>query len=158
MTKKRRKTKYEQDPDYYNTLAEKYAREGCIDTEIVKKLEISLSAFYDWQKKFPDFKKSLKNNKIVVDKLVEDSLLKRALGYSYTEVKQIIKDDVVIQIEKFKKSMPPDVTAQIFWLKNRDSERWKDMRQNNNQNKNTTIETVDFEFEELKSEKSKSED
>ena len=55
-------------------------------------------------------------------------------GYEYEEEKKIIeydKDGNVkpVKIEKTKKHVPPDVTAQIFWLKNRQRDRWQDRPQ-----------------------------
>lgn len=52
----------------------------------------------------------------------------------YEEEKKIIeydKDGNVkpVKIEKTKKHVPPDVTAQIFWLKNRQRDRWQDRPQ-----------------------------
>ena len=62
------------------------------------------------------------------------SLYERATGYEYEEEKRIVeydKDGNVkpVKIEKTKKHVPPDVTAQIFWLKNRQRDRWQDRPQ-----------------------------
>lgn len=53
-------------------------------------------------------------------------MLKRALGYNYTE--ETI-ETLVDGSEKYKtvtKHMAGDITAQIFWLKNRRPDKWKD--------------------------------
>ena len=73
------------------------------------------------------FGKALGEGKGVSDAKVIRSLYERATGYEYEEEKKIIeydKDGNVkpVKIEKTKKHVPPDVTAQIFWLKNQ-SER-----------------------------------
>ena len=70
----------------------------------------------------------------VSDAKVIRSLYERATGYEYEEEKKIIeydKDGNVkpVKIEKTKKHVPPDVTAQIFWLKNRLRDRWQDRPQ-----------------------------
>ena len=58
-------------------------------------------------------------------------MYKRALGYEYTETKSIKNEsDKIIRTETTKKQMPSDVTACIFWLKNRQSASWRDKRDN----------------------------
>lgn len=82
---------------------------------------------------------SLKRGKEVVDIQVENALLKRALGYSYDEVtKERVLDydpstgQVVgshMEVTKtVRKEVQGDTTAQIFWLKNRRPEQWRDKR------------------------------
>lgn len=71
------------------------------------------------------------NRKMDISK-IEDR--EAATGYEYEEEKKIIeydKDGNVkpVKIEKTKKHVPPDVTAQIFWLKNRQRDRWQDRPQ-----------------------------
>lgn len=64
-----------------------------------------------------------KRGKEVVDREVENAMLKRALGYEYEEVTQELvtdKDTGVTEMRVTKrvtKQIVPDVTAQIFWLK-----------------------------------------
>ncbi|WP_411739859.1 hypothetical protein [Peribacillus sp. S4] len=59
-------------------------------------------------------------------------MLKRALGYQYTEVTEEESED------GFKrKVVVPDTTAQIFGLKNRKPAEWRD-KQELNQSGNTT--------------------
>lgn len=70
--------------------------------------------------------------KEVVDIEVENALLKRAKGYTYEEVtKEAVKDPETGKTELrvvkvVKKEVQPDVTAQIFWLKNRKPAEWRD--------------------------------
>ena len=49
-------------------------------------------------------------------------MLKRALGYEYEE--ETYENGILTK--KVKKQVPPDTTAQIFWLKNRKPNTWKD--------------------------------
>jgi hypothetical protein len=53
---------------------------------------------------------------------VERALLKRALGFEYTEVRTDVENG---RITKTKKYAEPDVRAALTWLYNRDPERWK---------------------------------
>lgn len=69
----------------------------------------------------------MSKGKEIVDIKVENALLKRALGYTYTEVK---KEDTVngtAKVTVTEKTMPPDVAAIIFWLKNRKPEVWREI-------------------------------
>jgi len=55
--------------------------------------------------------------------------LKRALGYEYEETKVMVDADGKKRVERIKKQVQPDVTAQIFWLKNRRPDRWRDKQE-----------------------------
>lgn len=108
------------------TRLEGWARDGLTDEQIAANMGISPSTLYDWKKKFPQVSESLKKGKEVVDIEVENALLKRALGYVYTErrVEESEKEGVKV-VETVKHALP-DTTAQIFWLKNRRPDKWRD--------------------------------
>lgn len=58
-------------------------------------------------------------------KQVEDALLKRAIGYTQTEVtRQVGKDGKLDVVKTVEKQIMPSTTAQIFWLKNRCGYEW----------------------------------
>jgi len=125
-----RTEKYE---DTFPLLAEGYAREGMIDTEIAAKLGISHETFYQYQHKYPEFLEAIKRGKAPVDVEVENALLKRARGYEYEEstVEYKAKKDAEekakpISIKKTTKQVVPDVTAQKFWLMNRKPDKWRE--------------------------------
>lgn len=107
------------------TRLEGWARDGLTDEQIAQKMGISKGTLYDWKNKFPEFSNALKNGKEVVDTLVENALLKRALGYNYLEITEE-DGDLGYKKKTVHKQMPPDVTAQIFWLKNRRPDKWRD--------------------------------
>ncbi|MCQ2010557.1 DNA-packaging protein [Sporolactobacillus sp. STSJ-5] len=69
------------------TMIGGWAREGCTDEQIAHNIGISRSTLNEWKKKFPDISDTLKKGKEVVDYQVENALLKRALGYTFTEKK-----------------------------------------------------------------------
>ena len=122
------------------TLLEGYARDGLTDEQICQKIGIGARTLYDWMARFPQILQSIKKGKAPVDIQVENALLKRALGYEYEEVTTeteeipIGKPDengerAILMKTKTKrvvKQVLPDVTAQIFWLKNRKPEKWRD--------------------------------
>lgn len=89
-------------------------------------------------------REALKKGKAPVDTRVENSLLKRALGYTATETTtdfELVdtgdKDDNgkpvfekrIKNVRTIKKEIPPDVGAAAFWLKNRRPDRWRDKRE-----------------------------
>ena len=92
------KSKYEQwiEPEGLLKI-EGWARDGLIDTEIAQMMEINPDTLYNWKKKFPQISEALKKGKDVIDRQVENSLLRRALGYEYEEVKEVYKDDKLIE-------------------------------------------------------------
>lgn len=107
---------------------EAWARDGLTDEQIAARMGISVSTLYEWRKKYSEISESLKKGKEVVDIEVENALLKRALGYTYNEVTHERVGNQLIPTKIVKKEMPPDTTAQIFWLKNRKPEQWSDKK------------------------------
>lgn len=143
---------------------EGWARDGLIDEQIAHNMGIAYSTLRDWRDKFPALSAALKRGKEVVDREVENALLKRALGYKYNEDKYIsvpmdeveyseklyeymniykfehpdaTADELMLVkmnfpkekqqlVERKVKKVVPDTTAQIFWLKNRMPEKWRD--------------------------------
>ncbi|MDK9899831.1 transposase, partial [Klebsiella pneumoniae] len=63
---------------------EGWARDGLTDEQIAEKIGIQRQTLYDWKKKYSDISYALKKGKEVIDRQVENALLKRALGYEYT--------------------------------------------------------------------------
>lgn len=101
---------------------EGWARDGLTDEQIAKNIGISRETLNQWKNKYADISDTLKRGKEVVDYEVENALLKRALGYTVKEEK-LTKDGCVVELER---EVPGDVTAQIFWLKNRKPSAWRD--------------------------------
>lgn len=79
------------------TLLQGWAREGLTDEQIAHNIGITAKTLYEWEKKYSKICEALKKGKDVVDFEVENALLKNALG--------------------------GNVTAQIYWLKNRKRDR-----------------------------------
>lgn len=95
-------------------LLEGWAREGLTDEQIAHNMGIGKTTFYDWKQKSPNFANALKKTKEVVDFEVENAL--------------------------FKNAMNGNVTAQIFWLKNRKKMQWRDKVANiENEEENNVI-------------------
>ena len=113
---------------------EAWARNGLTDEQIAANIGISRSTLNEWKNRFSDISDTLKRGKEIVDIQVEDALLKRALGYTYKETTreaqfnpQTEQYEMVVTKE-VTKEVVPDTTAQIFWLKNRKPEEWRDKK------------------------------
>lgn len=105
---------------------EGWARDGLTEEQIAENMGISRATLSNWKVKYLDILDALKRGKEVVDRHVENALLKRALGYEYEEVSEKYEGDVLVERKVTKKQVAPDTTAQIFWLKNRKPEVWRD--------------------------------
>ncbi|WP_333638197.1 helix-turn-helix domain-containing protein [Tissierella praeacuta] len=141
MTKKRRNVTYKDWITEEGLIKiEGWARDGLVNEQIADEIGIHPSTLYDWQKKYPEIAEVLKRGKDVIDRKVENALLKRALGYKYEEITyektEVMGIDEVgnmdmipgTKIKTVIKEVIPDTTAQIFWLKNRKPEQWRDKR------------------------------
>lgn len=87
--------------------------DGLIDKQIYKNMGISRTTFYKWKSENSEFADLLKRGKDIADREVENALFKSATGF----------------VGPDEKYYPPNTTAQIFWLKNRKHEDWRDKRE-----------------------------
>lgn len=85
------------------TLLGGWARDGLTDEQIARNMGCAYSTFRVWKDKFPAISAALKRSKEIVDYEVENALLDKALS--------------------------GDTTAQIFWLKNRRPDKWRDKQE-----------------------------
>lgn len=108
---------------------EGWARDGLTDEQIANNIGIRRPTLYDWKNKYPDISDSLKKGKEVIDRQVENALLKRALGYEYVETTKELTDLGLTVTKQVIKQVSPDTTAQIFWLKNRKPKEWRDKKE-----------------------------
>lgn len=113
---------------------ESWARDGLTDEQIAANMGIAPKTLYRWKEQYCQICQSLKKGKDVVDIQVENALLKRALGYKYKEVtrEKVFNPGTgeyeLMTTKEVTKEVVPDTTAQIFWLKNRRPEQWRDKR------------------------------
>ena len=90
-----------------------WARAGLTDQQIAKNMDISTTTLYQWKKDHPEISEALKESKDVADYQVENSLYRLATGY----------------VDSEGKWHPPNITAIIFWLKNRKPQEWREKRE-----------------------------
>lgn len=117
-----------------------WARDGLIDKQIAHNMGVSYTSLREWKNQFPAIAEALRKGKEVVDREVENALYKSAIGYTQTirkpvKVKIIDYDPEtgrkIRETESWKAveeeiHVPPQVTAQIFWLKNRKPDQWRE--------------------------------
>ncbi len=125
-----RKTSFKQE---YIQLAENYALLGATDAEIAEFFSVSEQTLNSWKKKFPQFLESLKKGKAVADSNVASKLYNRAIGYDCKATKIVTYEGKVTDQVEYVEHYPPDTTAAIFWLKNRQPGKWRDKKEVENQ-------------------------
>lgn len=112
-----------------------WTRDGLTEEQIAKNFGISYNTFKR-AKKDPEYGElitaALIQTKDVVDMEVENMLLKRARGYEYDEVTEEYEVGVLVKRKVTHKMVVPDTSAQIFWLKNRQPDKWRDRREVDN--------------------------
>lgn len=136
------KSKYETDVKPRLVEIEAWKRDGLTNEQIMKNLGIGRDSFYRYKDKYSEFSDALKKGKEVADIEVENALFKRAIGYKYKEVIKEVKEidgKKSTYVKEVIKEMPGDVGAQIFWLKNRKSSKWKDKQDIDIEDNNVSI-------------------
>ncbi len=104
------------------------AKQGKTDSQIADILGVNERTINNWKVSKPEFYQSLKEAKKAADELVEASLFQRAVGYSHPAVKICAYEGHSWE-HKYKENYPPDTTAAIFWLKNRQPDQWREKRE-----------------------------
>jgi hypothetical protein len=111
-------------PEYVHQ-ARKLTQLGATDREVAEFFNVSEQTLNTWKHFHSEFLESLKLGKETADRRVEQSLYRRAVGYSYDAVKIMGYEGAYTHVP-YVEHLPPDTTACIFWLKNRRREDWRD--------------------------------
>lgn len=106
--------------------ARKLAELGATDREAAEFFEVDERTIHRWKHENAEFCQSLKVGKETADARVEQSLYRRALGYSHDATKIAVNAQGEVTQVPFTEHYPPDTTAAIFWLKNRKPADWRD--------------------------------
>lgn len=100
---------------------------GATDAQLADFFEVAVSTINLWKVQHPEFSESLKIPKSSADERVEQSLYRRAMGYEHDEVDIRVVEGQIVQTP-IRKYYPPDTTAAIFWLKNRNPDQWRETK------------------------------
>ena len=124
-----------------------WARAGLTNAQIAHNCGVSRETLDKWGKRFSDISDTLKAGKEIADLEVENAMFRSATGFAYDEKTfECSSDGEMIHTRTVSKQSLPNVTAQIFWLKNRKRDVWKDNH-----------DRVEIEREKLEMEKHKAE-
>lgn len=119
-----RPTEYTQE---YATQAEKLCKLGMTDPEIALFFEVDPVTVWRWKHRHPEFCKAMTRGKKEADDLVEQSLWRRATGYSQPAVKIFMPAGAAEPVyASYVEHLPPDTGAAKMWLCNRRPEKWRD--------------------------------
>lgn len=112
----------------YAEQALKLCRLGATDAELADFFGIAESTLNNWKNAHEAFMESIKTGKMLSDAEVADKLYHRATGYEHPEDDiRVVNGEIVIT--PTIKRYPPDTGAAIFWLKNRQSKKWRDKQE-----------------------------
>lgn len=118
---------------------------GATDKQIADFFNIQESTLNNWKIKHPEFLESIKKGKIIADMEVANSLFHRAKGYSLKATKFATFNGQITDQVEYIENLPPDTTAGIFWLKNRQSKQWREKQEVDHNIKSYTLFETELE-------------
>lgn len=121
-----RPTKYKEE---YNEQAYKLCLLGATDDDLAGFFEVNVDTIHEWKKVHPQFSDSLKKGKEIADANVANRLYQRAMGYVGKTTKFATFEGAITDSKEVEEHYPPDTTAAIFWLKNRQPKKWRDKQE-----------------------------
>lgn len=126
-----RKPKYEKWLQPENLiLIEGWRRDGLSNEQIAKNMGIYVSTLYSWLEKYKELKEAYKKGDEVSTYEIENKLYKSAIGYDIEEMDiqetEYPDGTKTITKRKHRRHVPASIAAQIFILKNRRPNKWKD--------------------------------
>ena len=104
----------------------KLAIAGMTDDQIAGVFEVAISTLNRWKEKYPEFMAAMKEGKDIADAEIVNALYHRAKGFRHIAFK-IMQFEGKAVTKRYVEHFPPDTTACIFWLKNRQPELWRDV-------------------------------
>lgn len=111
--------------DEFADQARKLCLLGSTDKDLADFFCVEEATINNWKLAHPEFFVSIKKGKAQADADVADRLYQRAMGYEHAEVDIRVVNQEIIQTP-IRKIYAPDPTAAIFWLKNRQKDKWRD--------------------------------
>lgn len=111
---------------------EGWAKDGLTLDQIAHNMGIGVSTLNAWKAKHQEIQDAIKRGNRPADLEVENALFKSACGYDVEEVTEELRFNKkthsyeMVVTKRVRKHVPPSNTAQIFWLKNRMPDKWRD--------------------------------
>lgn len=111
---------------------EGWAKDGLTLDQIAHNMGIGLSTLNTWKANHKEIQDAIKRGNRPADLEVENALFKSACGYDVEETTEELRFNKkthsyeMVVTKKVRKHVPPSNTAQIFWLKNRLPDKWRD--------------------------------
>ncbi|MDT4330858.1 helix-turn-helix domain-containing protein [Methylomonas sp. MED-D] len=114
----------------YVQLAHNYTLLGATEGQLAEFFNVSAATVKSWTKHRPEFADAIKRGKILADAEVANGLFRRGTGYPYTEVttreiKNPAGEVTSVEVVTVTSEIPPDTEACIFWLTNRQPDKWR---------------------------------
>ncbi|WP_175806603.1 terminase [Burkholderia cenocepacia] len=106
-------------------LARNYCLLGATDVDLARFFGTTDRTIRTWKQQHPEFAEALEQAKAEADAQVQNSLFRRANGYSHPEVDIRVVNGKIVKTDLIK-HYAPDTVACIFWLKNRRPDQWRD--------------------------------
>lgn len=123
-----RKSKYETHIKPNFDKIDKMLNDGASEKQVAEALGVSYPAWNNYKVKYKEFDELCRKPRTKLVEELRSALVKRALGFTYEEKKQYIKEDEDGSKAKYTeittKYALPDVAAINLSLKNYDKENW----------------------------------
>ncbi|GKV89289.1 terminase [Pectobacterium carotovorum] len=116
-------------PSAYREEFAEQARKLCLlgatDKELAEFFEVSEATINNWKLVHYEFLESIKRGKQIADGEVADRLYQRAMGFIAPDIDIRVIENKIVETP-LEKYYPPDTAAAIFWLKNRQKDKWRE--------------------------------
>jgi len=119
-----------ENPEAYDAKADHMSWKGFSNAQMAEAFGIDEHTFYRWLEVHPTFRRSVENGRDEVDVRITKSMARKAMGQVVTKERFVydkhgdLEQKVVERVE-----LPISETAGIFWLKNRQPDRWRDKQE-----------------------------
>ena len=98
---------------------------GATERDVADFFDVDIATITRWKIRHPNFCAALKVGKVPADDRVEQSLYRKATGYSFEAEKIFQYEGLPVRVS-YVEHVPPSDTACIFWLKNRRPDQWRE--------------------------------
>ena len=108
----------------YAEQAFKYCLLGATDADLARLFEVEEKTINNWKNEYPEFLQSIKAGKEDADAEIAEKLYHKAKGYEHPEDKIFLHEGQPV-IVPTTRHYAPDTLAAMYWLNNRNPNRWK---------------------------------